>query len=89
MSSANWRVIEKAGRSKYRDATLLGVCAALSWTPDSIDRILAGQPPRPLEESAPGVPESTTDASGDTVAILEEVASLTAELAQRARDGRL
>lgn len=45
VSTPNWRVVEAAGRLSYRRPTLLGVCSALEWTPDSIERILRGQEP--------------------------------------------
>ena len=45
ISSANWRVIEGAGRTKYRPSSLIGVARALGWSDDSVERILAGGPP--------------------------------------------
>jgi transcriptional regulator with XRE-family HTH domain len=45
VSTANWSVIERGGRTSYRNATLKGVCRVLDWTPDSIDRILRGEEP--------------------------------------------
>lgn len=40
----------------YQDRTVLPVCQALRWTPDSITRIIAGQPPIELV----GPPEPVT-----------------------------
>lgn len=39
------RLIEKAERESYRQATLRGISRALGWTPDSIERIASGGDP--------------------------------------------
>lgn len=39
------RQLRRGERRNYDRATRLAVCAALGWTPDSIDRLLDGGPP--------------------------------------------
>lgn len=85
ISSASWRVIEAAGRPKYRAATLLGVCTALEWTSDSIDRVYGGQEPIIVASAA----EMSGPWSVDTIEVIERLGELTQELVRRAREGRL
>lgn len=43
---ATWERIERAARPGYRKHREEGVCHALGWSSDSIDRVLAGGEPR-------------------------------------------
>jgi transcriptional regulator with XRE-family HTH domain len=90
VSYATWRVLERVGRDAYREATLIGVCAALRWSMDSIDRILRGQPPIETPEDVPqGLSYRVVDAPEETVALIDRLGELVAELGRRAREGRL
>src|SRR4051794_7135236 len=40
--------IRRGARRNYQDKLKLGVCRALHWTPDSVDRLLRGEPPEEL-----------------------------------------
>lgn len=44
-SSATWRKVEYAIDPPYSPQTVSAICAALRWTHDSFDRILAGDAP--------------------------------------------
>jgi hypothetical protein len=44
---ATWHRIEQAAQPGYRAHRLAGVCRALGWTPDSINRIVSGGEPEP------------------------------------------
>lgn len=39
------RALERGRRVSYMQSTITGVCAALGWTADSIDRLLRGDQP--------------------------------------------
>lgn len=45
ISLATWRNIETGANTSYRSSSLIAVCRALGWTPDSIERILGGDDP--------------------------------------------
>lgn len=51
VSPTAWSDLE-AGKHPPTDSTQLAVCRALGWTPDSIDRLLAGKKPK-LAVSSP------------------------------------
>lgn len=56
ISASAWRSIEARGHTSLRPSTARGVAEALRWTPDSVDRILAGgepeeEPVRPGQDS--------------------------------------
>lgn len=46
LSEPTWSTIERSASDSYRRQTVVGVCRALGWTLDSIDRLLAGEEPR-------------------------------------------
>lgn len=54
-------IIENARQDSFKPRTLLALCRGLGWTPDSIDRILDGQPPREVDNDldAPSGSRST------------------------------
>ena len=45
VSLPNWQAIEGAKRDNIRDRTARGICRALGWSPDSIERITDGLAP--------------------------------------------
>lgn len=45
-SSTTVRYYTQGVEAPYNEATRAAICAAVGWTPDSIDRILAGKAPR-------------------------------------------
>lgn len=45
VSTPTWRAVEGGQRDSLRPATARGVSEALRWTPDSVDRVLAGGTP--------------------------------------------
>ena len=78
VSLATWRLLETAGRERYQGLTLRGVTSALGWTPDAIDRLLAG-------DAAPA--ELTADPSGpDPLADLTAGDDVPVGFARRWRD---
>lgn len=92
ISLANWGVVEAAGRTSYRPSTLRGICIALRWSTDSIDRILRGEEPIEVPDDVPhGVSYRQVDGrvNPETVSLTERLADLAGELARRAREGRL
>lgn len=40
VSLATWRLVESAGRDRYQDLTLRGICKALDWRPDAVELLL-------------------------------------------------
>ena len=75
-------------RRRYQERLTLPVCRVLKWTPDSIERLLAGGPPVEIEDAAVIAPDSVAalheqvDALRRTVDELSrEVAVLRAEVA--------
>lgn len=46
VSLATWRLVETAGRDRYQDLTIRGLCRALGWRPDAIESLLAGDVPQ-------------------------------------------
>ena len=84
ISEIVWRQIESGLRQiapqQYAEASpgrrsRLGVCRALGWSDDSIERLLAGQPPGLLDVSPPD----------DLVALQERVERLAAQVERLAR----
>ena len=53
VSLATWRLIESAGRDRYQDLTVRGVCRALGWSATTFDDIVAGGDPPTAEEAGP------------------------------------
>lgn len=49
VSSSTWSNLERAAKTSYERSKLRAVCRALGWSSDSIERIIAGQEPSPLE----------------------------------------
>ena len=49
VSMPSWSLIENGRQGSYKARTLGGVCRALGWSTDSIERLLAGEPPGLLE----------------------------------------
>lgn len=73
ISEATIRVLETSRRTSYQPGTLHDVARALHWTPDSIDRILSGLDPIPVDQA--------TDSEADRLAVLEaKLPRLEAEL---------
>lgn len=67
--------LRKGYRKQYQERLTAGVCRALGWTTDSIDRILAGDQPVLADQQA-----------GGRVEVLEEqISSLLVEVARLAR----
>jgi hypothetical protein len=55
---ATWRKLEAGrGGQSYTYRTLLAVARALQWTPDSIEAILHGHDPEPIEDEGRSVEE--------------------------------
>lgn len=78
ISEANWNVIENARQERYKPRTLVGVCRALEWTTDSIDRVLAGGEPTLLIRTPAGQLVHLSDAE-----LAEQIAALAAEIRRR------
>ena len=86
ISTANLRVVEGAGRSTFREKSLVGVARAMRWPSDAIAQIAAGADPhhldtvdadgRPLAVARPG-------SGGVEVASLEQVALLQQQVADQ------
>lgn len=55
ISTSVLSLIENARKDRYETRLLRRLAATLAWTPDSIDRILRGEPPleQPLDRRAP------------------------------------
>ena len=52
VSLATWRLVEAAGRDRYQELTMRGVCRAFSWPIDAFATILAGdEPPELVDRS--------------------------------------
>lgn len=81
ISDTTWGKLE-SGRPILR-TKVVHVPAAIRWEPESIDLVLGGGTPIEIAEEAAAV-----NTEG-TVAIIEELSALTAELVRRARDGQL
>lgn len=80
VSPATWRKIEKAVDPPYRDSTLIAICRTLQWTPDSFERILAGE--EPIDASAEPEPSRRERNLEQRIADLEaEVGWIKVELA--------
>lgn len=81
-SEGLWRQLESGRRVVDKDvvrtvspkaATAAAACAALGWTPDSIDRLLDGNDPIPLDDD----PQPPLQVDQDTIdAIVKGAASL-------------
>lgn len=75
VSDTTWGSVENGRAESYDDDTLIGVCEALGWTPDSIERVLAGGDPEVLTAGP-------TAGSGVPMAIIERIKALLDELAK-------
>lgn len=73
-SSAVWSIIENAKQSRFKPRTLHGICAALDWEPDQIDRILRGEQP----------PTRQADVDDPQAGLPAQVAELLAEVTRLA-----
>jgi len=73
VSLATWRLIEAAGRDRYQDLTMRGVCRAFGWPNDTFPALLGGaEPPALLDASqlpkpAPPPAAAPTDPASPTV----------------------
>jgi hypothetical protein len=66
VSLATWRLIEAAGRDRYQDLTMRGVCRAFQWPNDTFATLLAGGDPPPLVDESQLTPPPTPAAAGST-----------------------
>ena len=67
VSLATWRLIEAAGRDRYQDLTMRGVCRAFQWPNDTFTTLLAGGDPPPLVDASqltPPKPAATGSPTG-------------------------
>lgn len=72
ISESTVRSIENERRDGYRFSTLRDLSTALGWTPLSVDRVLAGGDPEPVDE-----PKSEdADLRSEVQALREELAAL-------------
>lgn len=55
-SAATWRKVENAIDHPYAERTVLAICDALHWEPESFDQILAGGEPTETVEDASAAP---------------------------------
>lgn len=87
VSDTTWNSVENARRSSFDAATRAGVCRALRWSVDSIDRLLEGA--RPVEVPA-DVPDGVSyRATGPRVdAIRSRLHDLVDELADAVERSR-
>lgn len=79
VSTANLRVFEGAGRATFREKSLIGVARAMSWPPDAIARIAAGEDPLSLEvvtEPTRIAPRAVVGVAGVELATAEQVEDL-------------
>jgi len=73
VSLATWRLIEAAGRDRYQDLTMRGVCRAFGWPNDTFPALLGGAEPPPLLDASqlptPAAPPfaATADPANPTV----------------------
>ena len=51
VSLATWRLIEAAGRDRYQDLTMRGVCRAFQWPNDTFATLFAGGEAPPLVDA--------------------------------------
>ena len=71
VSLATWRLVEAAGRDRYQDLTMRGVCRAFGWPIDTFTTILTGgEPPELVDASqlkppAPPSPAVSSRPRGD------------------------
>ena len=70
------RALERGRRTSYMQSTIAGVCAALGWTDDSIDRVLRGDEPL---EVVGGTGQFRSAADPE---VLRRLAAIEAQLAQ-------
>lgn len=76
-------------RRRYQERLTLPVCRVLKWTPDSIDRLLAGGPPVEIDEDAASIGPDAVAALHDQLdqlrrtvdELAQDVAALRAEVA--------
>lgn len=61
VSTANWSVLERAGRTNYRTGTLRGVCRVLGWSRRSIELVLEGKRPEVEWDGTRSEPEPDID----------------------------
>lgn len=86
VSDTTWSQIELAKADGFGAKTIAGVCAALGWSPDSIDLIREGG--RPVE-LYPAIAERRPNGPDEVDEIEREIGRLIGELARRARgEGR-
>lgn len=76
-----WNLIEGGGRTSYRALTIAGVCRALGWSDDSIDRILRGEEPE--------IVGTTVHVSDSDSATFTESESIVIEELKRYVDARI
>lgn len=58
ISEPTWGLLEGGHQSGYKPLTVVGVCRALQWSPDSIERMLSGAEPVPVESGVPFDPST-------------------------------
>lgn len=90
LSKSVLSLIENNRQTKYATRGLQQLCRRLAWTSDSIDRLLAGQEPRPLEEALldeEGKREYRRDTrSSDLEASVAQLYAFTVEVNKRLSD---
>lgn len=77
--------LRRGERRNYQDRLKLPVADALGWTPDSIDRLLRGEP---AIELTPGAGAGEDDLRAAVARLIEGVADLTARVGRLERKGR-
>lgn len=66
--------LRRGERRAYQDRLKFPVCRILKWTPDSIDRLMRGEPPVPTDAGAP------TDVTTRLSVLEERVARMAEQL---------
>jgi hypothetical protein len=68
-------------RRKYQERLTLPICRVLKWTPDSIERLLAGDEPIELDPvTPPGELSALRDQVGELTALVADLAATVASL---------
>lgn len=92
ISRETWGKIEAGEQQSYRQSTLIGVCTAIRWAPESIALILDGREPVELPDEEPDLASRVADLERSMEWLVEELAAIrraaTGENGPRPRAGR-
>src|SRR3954471_19462253 len=76
ISRETWGKVEAGTQQGYRQDTLIGVCKALRWAPESIALILDGREPIELPDEEPDLASRVADLERSIEWLVEELAAI-------------